>query len=252
MPETPSSCLPTSIKFRLIESDEFLDEYAIRHLWTPFEAACVLRGVQPISVEDGLATVGVGLKGNHAIEQQDIDDFNSADPEAERDLLVLTQSIEARWTNQLPVASEVVEWALGKGIGLNDRFVQKVLGRIPDEAARQEIARLNQEIAALQSKLSRESDGRGAHHQEKHLAILGFAITELALNLKEIPGDKKLVWGKGINSSAIADLLHDHRDDLGMPPDSTRGFSHRNLENALRDALAMMGKVKEKTSTDKK
>lgn len=252
MPETPSSCLPTSIKFRLIESDEFLDEYAIRHLWTPFEAACVLRGVQPISIEDGLATVGVGLKGNHAIDQQDIDDFNSADPETERDLLVLAQSIEARWTNQLPVASEVVEWALGKGIVLNDRFVQKVLGRIPDEAARQEIERLNRQIEALKSKLSSESDGRGGHHEENRLAILGFAIAELALNLKEVPGDKKLLWGQGINSSAIADLLHAHRDDLGMPPDGTRGFSHGNLEDVLRKANAMMCKVKEKISTDKK
>jgi hypothetical protein len=252
MPETPPSSLPTSIKFRLIESDEFLDEYAIRHLWTPFEAACVLRGVKPISVEGRRATVGVSLPGNHAIEQCDIDGFASTDPALERDLLVLAQSIEGRWANQQPVASEVVEWALGKGIGLNDRFVQKVLGRIPDEAARREIARLNHEIEVLQSKLSRESDGRGAHHQENRLAILGFAITELALNLKEVPGDKKLVWGQGINSSAIADLLHDNREALGMPADSARGFSHRSLENVLRDALAMAAKVKDKISSDKK
>jgi len=252
MTDNPFYTLPTSVRFRLIDSDEFLDEFAIRHLWFPFEAACVLRGMQPISHESGVATVGVVPLGGNALDQRDIDGFDSTDSETERDLLILAQSIRDKWKFQTPAGPDVVEWALGKGFVLNSRFVRKVLGRVPDEAHRQEIDRLNQIITSLQSRLGEESDGRGAHHQENRLAVLGFAITELALNLKEIPGDKKLVWGQGINSSAIADLLHDNREALGMPADSARGFSHRSLENVLRDALAMAAKVKDKTSTDKK
>ncbi len=243
-----SDPIPKKIEAHLVESDDFLGIYALRHRWTPFEAACLIAGYQPGPRGNDASFVGVVELG--ILDQQRVDEFD-ANMDRQRDVIervrLLGESLADRWPDEERlVASEVIEWALGKGILSDSSFVHAVLGRAQTSDHTREIERLKEEIAVLKSKLTSQPDGRGKHFEQKRMQIVGETIRELAINL----GDDKiegLLRGGQVNASALARHLHKYRSELDMPSEDTPGFSFRNIETTLREVL----KANEGISTDK-
>lgn len=236
----PCHVIPKSIRFRLIEDQGFLDDYALRMSWTPFEAACIVRSMKPIAADPDRATVGVTMP--YEICQETIDSFDGVNAQDERDLLNLTQSIAETWPDSVPKAAEVTEWARRRGLIRDVRFVTRVLGTVPDTEHREDIERLHQEIDDLKAQLDRANGSRGLHFGDWRLAILGFALEELALNVDEKSGLRK--GGKRLNCTALANRLDELRDALGIP--TARGFGFGNIEDTLRAATKAARKISEK------
>jgi hypothetical protein len=247
-PATPTK----RIKFYLVESDDFFHDFAIRHTWTPFEAACLICGMKPGPVVDGKVLVGV--VSSELVCQQVLDEFKAVDAVAAIRLLTLARSVRQKWLPKDPVATEVIEWAVGKGLVWDTPFVRMVLGRVPEAAHLQEIERLHQRITTLEAAKSEADDGRGKHHEEKRMAILGAAIQELAKNLT-VQQDKidGLFRADRVNSSALANHLHEHRRAIGLPEENIQGYGYRAIADALRKSLAAADRAAGKTTvcTDK-
>ena len=224
-----------TIRFVLTDSDDFLDSFALRHLWLPFEAACLIRGYEPKEIVGNSATVWI--ESQYSLSTTIIDEFASDDPEASRDLIDLTAAIIQKWGTKAIEAETVVEWALLKGEMTNTPFVRKVLGRVPYHEHIEETKRLRAEIEGLKQAYANDTDGKGKHHQEKRMAILGSTIQELA---KLLPANKidNLMHGENVNAAGLATHLDTFRADLKLPAETTRGFSYRNIENTLRLALS--------------
>jgi hypothetical protein len=225
------------IKFHLVESDDFFHDFAIRHTWTPFEAACLIYGMKPGSVVDGQVLVGV--VSDEPICQQSFDEFEQVNVKTAIRILDLANSIKQKWFPGNPVATEVIEWALGKGLVCNTPFVLSVIGKVPEAAHLRQIEILNLRIAKLEAARSSADDGRGKHHEEKRMAILGAAIQELANNLSE-PNDKidGLFRADQVNASALARHLDEHRGPIGLPDDNAQGYTYRAIEVTLRWSLS--------------
>ncbi|MBD5801790.1 hypothetical protein AZOA_12140 [Azoarcus sp. Aa7] len=223
---------PDRIEFYLTESDDFLDGYSRLDLWTPFEAACLIRGCKPGKISDGLAKVGITL--SHTIDQRSIDDFNPHDPSASDDLILLTRAIaESKKDAPMIRAHDVVRWAQERGlITPSSRLVRFVSSQSHSDAADAPDATTPTE----QPETAAAYEGTGKHHEEKRLAILGFVIQELARNVasEEIT---RLTRGGEFNSAGLADHIHALRDTIGMPPEETTGFSHRAVEQCIRSAV---------------
>lgn len=246
MTDTPNS-LPTTIRFRLNDSDDFLSAFAIRPKWTAFEAACLIRGCEPGPVRDGLTTVGV--VSTTMIDNQTLDDFEPKQDDLAEDITNIAESIRGKWGTEQPSAESVVEWAIGKGLMWDTPFTRKVLGRVPFAAHLEQVERLNKKIESLENRLPREFDGRGGHHEDKRNAILGVAIKELATNLGDQPDKiKGLFRGGRISATGLATHLDEYRSEVGLPSGEERGFSFGNLEDVLRLALSAAYKM----SPDKK
>lgn len=245
-PKSTSSGVPDRIQFRLIESDDFLDRFAVRHEWTPFEAACLVFGMEPGQIVDGTAVVGV--TSNFALDQESVDKFETTDHDTAASVLNLTESIQQRWSGATPTGQAIIEWAVNKGLIGNTPFVHQVLGIVPNAEHLDEIGRLHDRIEELETQLAKQSNNQGKHHQEKRLAVLGAAIKELALNLGDQP-DKiaGLVRGDTVSATALANHLHLHRREIGVPSEDTVGFAYSGLEDTIRSAL----KAANSFSTDK-
>lgn len=179
---------PTSIRFKLVESDDFLAGFAIRNAWTPFEAACLIRGLEPGNASQDPAIVGLCLTSS--LTQEDLDAHSPIDHPTEHDILNIMRSIIEKWGEQNVPSSDVTQWAIGKGLLSEGRFTARVLGGLKarndmrEELAllRGENADLKADVDQLQQALKQNeaaNDGRGQHHAAKRDAILGFVIREL-------------------------------------------------------------------------
>jgi hypothetical protein len=240
--------LPDSIQFHLLESEEAFDAFALRDKWTPFEAACLIKGMLPGQIVNGSARVGVVPE--HRITQELIDKFESVQPDLSHELIGLASTIRSNVHANTADATEITTWALKKNLlSPQSPLVRQVLGVPPKLATVDDLQVLRAENERLQKELGNAGDSRGQHHQEKRLAILGAVIRELAQSIpdweKEIPG---LLRGGNVNASALAKHLASMRDAIGMPEESVAGFAHRNVEDAIREAL----KATKELFTDKK
>lgn len=222
------------IRFAIIDSDELLDFFAIRPLWLPFEAACLIRGYIPHKVVKNSAIVYINYSD---INHHSIGEVESSYDEKRLDLINLTEAIIQKWGEDLIGAETIVEWALGKGEMKDSGFVRKVLGRVYLQGYIEEIQRLNLENDRWEKKYNKDTDGKGKHHQDKRLAILGSTIEELAKHLPESKIDN-LMRGNTVNATGLATYLDTYRVDVKLPAPTTSGFSYRNIEDVLRLALS--------------
>ena len=231
--------MPRKIEAHLVESDDFLGVYALRHYWTPFEAACLIAGHQPgpdVSDDASIGVVETGLLTNELITEFNVD--KARQKEVIDRVCQIGEALLERWPSEKIVASEAIEWALGKGFQCDSSFVQMVLGRATNSEHEREIERLKDEIAALKRTLSKQSDGRGKHFEDSRLAILGVAIRELALNLGNNPDKiESLLHGESVNASGLAKHLDENREGVGLPDTGETKFGCRQIQTVLQSAL---------------
>lgn len=248
VPDTPSPRVPNRIRFRLIECDEFFDHYVLLDVWSAFDAACLLNQMEPIQIDGDAAVVGV--ISPDSIDQDALEAFSTYDQRTEKFILGLAASIQHRWKTDMVPAREVVDWALAQKITGETTLTRKVLGRTSAHIySNSETEHLNARIRDLETQLSRSTDNRGKHHEDKRMAILGYAIKELAENFKDQPGKiDGLFRGGEICAAGIARHLDAFRKDLGIPDEETSGFGMRNISSTISFALTSADRF----STDKK
>ena len=225
---------PDRVEFYLCldEHDDFLEGYLRLRHWTPFEAACLIRGYRPGTISHGIAKVGVILP--HAIDQQSIDEFKPLDPTASDDLILLAREIVDHNKDATKVrAYDVIRWAQGREvIAPSSRLAQFFSSESHSDAA----GATGRSTSPEPSEATAASKGTGKHHEEKRLAILGFVIQELAKNIPEGKIDR-LEHGVELNSSGLASHVHRYRDSLGVPSEETSGFSFKAVEECIRKAV---------------
>ena len=135
------------VTFHLIESDDFLDHYAIHHTWSPLVAACLICGYKPGELKDYEFHVHVVSEG--AVTKKAIESFDCIDVVRADELLNIAESITQRWPDCDPVAEEVIQWALRKGLIADSPFARSVLGTVPERALREKIEALREEVDRL-------------------------------------------------------------------------------------------------------
>ena len=172
---------------------------------------------------------------NKILTQSIIDTFDPIDIELAEKVLTVEKSLRQQWPDADPIASDVILWALGKGLIADGSFTRTVLGTVPESDLHDENKRLREQIECLESDRKDTLDSRGQHHEEKRLAILGFAIKELVLQCES---SSALLRGNEVNATALTNFLHERRDELGVPPDNEAGFSFRAIQTSLSKALS--------------
>ena len=271
-----SRLLPTYIRFCLVESDDFLDRFRLRDEWTPFQAACLIHGVSPEGFTSDAAIVGI--HPDERITSELVDNFDLHNPELRKSLRAATEAILVNNRSRRVNAKEILAWAISQGYSppaalrfhllpapdlveepVEELGANAVAESVPVSALHQElldsISDLTAQNVALQQQLDSVDDGRGKHHEEKRLAILGFALREIAVNFSDWKSKLPALYkGRTINAAGIAEHLTKYRDGIGIPDEaSNQGFGYRNLEKTIRAALNAADKYsthKTSVSTD--
>jgi hypothetical protein len=238
-PSSKTQYLPASIRFYPLETDDEFRKFALLDNWTPFQAACLIYGLFPKRLIDGLAEVGVVI--DCPLCNQVIDDFASQNDLLCAEVIALTKIILSNHRSNSVNAKKIMEWAIAHKLVEPQSFiVSMLLGSPGTLVSIDEFEALQAENSRLREQLDSASDGRGEHHQEKRLAILGFAINALAIkDSRSEDGVPKLINGdKKVNASALAKYLNDFRLALRMPEETVTGFGFRNVETSIRGAIA--------------
>lgn len=235
---TKEPIIPNEVTFYLTESDDFIFDYGALNEWTPFQAACVISGYRPGRIESGHARVGIPVD---SYAETEIDEFDPCSVTRTRELLKLAAILARNAGGNKISANDAVHWAIGKcALSEKSSLARYVIGSATAEK--------HDTAPEAQPKL----DGRGKHHEEKRLAILGFVIAELARQIdhEKIPGIQK---GDKINAQTLADHMHKYRDDIDLPDEENSGFRHDSILEVLRKSLSAAQKYsrsKNSVSTD--
>lgn len=235
---TKEAIIPKEVIFYLTESDDFIFDYGALNEWTPFQAACVISGYRPGRVVSGHARVGIPVE---SYSETEIGEFDPCSVTRTRELLKLAAILARNAGGNQISASDAVHWAIGKcALSEKSSLARYVIGTATNE---------KQETA---TEAKPKQDGRGKHHEEKRLAILGFVIEELAKQIdgEKIPGLEKA--GK-TNAQALTDHIHKYRDEIGLPDEESSGFKHDSILEVLRCSLSAARKYsrsKHSVSTD--
>lgn len=235
---TKEAIIPKEVTFYLTESDDFIFDYGALNEWTPFQAACVISGYRPGRIVSGQARVGIPVD---SYTETEIDTFDPCSVTRTRELLKLAAILARNAGGNQISASDAVHWAIGKSVLLEKSSL-----------ARYVIGSATTEKQETVTEAKPKQDGRGKHHEEKRLAILGFVIEELA---KQIDGDKipGLEKAGKTNAQVLTDHIHKYRDEIGLPDDESSAFKHDSILGVIRNSLSAARKYsrsKNSVSTD--
>jgi hypothetical protein len=224
--------LPKAMTFNLIETDDFLFDYSLRDIWSPFEAACLLSGYKPGRIdEEGHVRVDIFCE---SFQDEDfMESFSVKDNKRSESLLDLATTIAINAGTDSVRSRQVTDWAVSRHlINRNCRLARA----FRTELAAAEEGMNSETIPALPSVGDDPDDGRGKHHEKKRMAILGAVISEMATYVAE-EKIANLHQGQEVNATALAAHLHQYRRDTGLPDAEERGFSHDAILSVLREAL---------------
>ncbi|TVO60558.1 hypothetical protein [Denitromonas ohlonensis] len=178
-----------------------------------------------------------------------IDHFNANDPATADDLLNLSLAIVNNNNNAEKVdASAILKWAD------EERVLDRTTRRhhFANSAATFDQADPSTNANDASSpNAAPQADARGKHHEEKRLALLGWAIQELARCVDDasIP---QLTRSGNLNCEALTSHLDGLRDACGFPPETARGFSRQNLLATIREAVSAAKTAKEQIESSDK
>jgi hypothetical protein len=210
---------PSHILFYWIEDEEFLNEYARRLNWTPFEAACLLMEMLPGAFHGRGARVG-------RVPEPARDEGFETDPQNEElatDVLKLMHTLRSNYRDSAVGPSrEIVRWALENHVISSRSFW--VWRLAPDPLS---------PIDTSNPEEKPRKDGRGAHFSTKREHILGAALLAMTAEDGREAATKA---GDGINAEGLANYIDDHRTRFKIP-DGVRGYSNSNIKDTIRDAL---------------
>lgn len=251
MSETaPSKLIPKSIIGYWLENEDFLSDYVLMKSWTPFEAACLIRGINPGDIAKGVARVGLVPT---TINQYD------ENPQAWTDvstLITLTGIILRNNDNLSSIPSDnIVKWAVETGQLHSKSYLAKILIVYPNKnldhpidpnpvesdlqhqinEANCKVKSAERQIDLLRTELTqakKNSKMTGKFHNENRLVILGAALNEIAA---ECPNELFTTNGRLV-SVKLATHLSNNRDLYNIP--HKYGFSYENILASIRDALA--------------
>lgn len=235
---TKEAIIPNEVTFYLTESDNFIFDYGALNEWTPFQAACVISGYRPGRVVSGHARVGIPIE---SYTETEIGEFDPCCQTRTRELLKLAAIIARNAGGNQVSASDTVNWSIGKNVlSAKSQLARYVIGSATEEEQ------------DSPSEAPPKADGRGKHHEEKRIAILGFVIAELARNIdsEKIPG---LVKKDKISAQVLTDYMHQYRNGIDLPDDESIGFKHDSILDVLRKSFSAAQKYsrsKNSVSTD--
>lgn len=245
-----SKLIPKSIIGYWLENEDFLSDYVLIESWTPFEAACLINGINPGDIAKGVVRVGLVPT---TLDKYDESPQSWTDESA---LITLTGVILRNNNNRSSVSSEdIIKWAVETGQLHSKSYLAKILIVDPNENSNQLIdasptaedlqRQLNEancktklaekQIDLLQTELTQAKKNlkmTGKFHNEKRLVILGAALNEIAA---ECPNELFTTNGRLV-AVKLAKHLDDNRNLYNVPLEY--GFSYENILASIRDAVS--------------
>jgi hypothetical protein len=245
-----SKVIPRTIHLRWLENDDFLYEYSLLESWSPFEAACLINGMQPGAIVSGAARIG-------RVPDPELGEDYNQDPQEYLDqnrLKTLTDIILRNFDKQLQVsATHIVRWAVDKGeLSSNSYLAKRYLttaAEMPLESSlgaslidqlESKLAEANKRADnaeklrdSLKAELDRSHKKTGMEHAKRRMIILGAALNELVL----LCPPSKFIKNQQLIASRLAEELNESRDIYNMPVEY--GFGLQNIIDTLREAKSL-------------
>ena len=266
--------IPQEVKIRVLRktTDDPLQYLIRREFWSPYEAACALRGLVPGEID---TETGSAVAYWHIDPRDEASSLEEFDPQEDygEDICELTKLIVANnGGNDKLSPDAIVRWALRKSVigrmsPLANAFYR--LGFISDDSpqptpkdstdveaslaliqslekqlidAKEEIGRL----IGQQDELRRKAKETGKQWLETRCEVYSAALHRLSLHVAEILSDGQCggksaspgnsIKGARVIASRLAQAVHDHRVFYGFPEED-KNPSYNTMVDHLEKAL---------------
>jgi hypothetical protein len=246
---TPSKLIPKSITGYWLENEDFLSDYVLLKNWSPFEAACLINGIKPGAIVNGVTKVGI------VPEELNRYDENPQKWIPKSELINLTKIILRNNDKKISIsAKKLVEWAVETRQLHSKSYLAQILTVNPNKNfdpptdispiegdIQQQLNEANLKVKSAQSRIEllqteliqakKNLKMTGKNHKENRLTILGAALNELAL----VCSNEQFTKNGRLVATQISSHLDEHRDLYNIP--NTHGFSYENILATIRDSI---------------